>query len=58
LKQVIDIWFGSAELENGFQLVEVPQTINLLADLRTGYRKRGGATIPAKKTWSTSSFHE
>ena len=42
LEQVINIRFRSAELENGLQLVEVFKTIDLLTDLRTGGRKRGG----------------
>jgi hypothetical protein len=58
LKQIVDIRFGSAELENGLQLVEIPQAIDLLADLRTGCKKRDRATIPAKKAWSTASFHD
>jgi hypothetical protein len=58
LKQIVDVRFRSAELENGLQLVEISKTIDLLTDLRTGGRKRGGATITAKKTWSTTSFHK
>ena len=58
LKQIIDIRLGPAELDNGLQLVQISQTIDLLADLRTGGRKRDRATITAKKTWSTASFHK
>jgi hypothetical protein len=34
--------------KNGFQLIEVPQTVDPLADLGTGYRKRDGTA--AKRT--------
>jgi hypothetical protein len=50
LKQIVDVRFGSAELDDGLQLVEIPQAIHLLADLRTACRKRDRATIPTKKT--------
>jgi hypothetical protein len=58
LKQIVDVRHGSAKFENGLQLVKISQTIDLLANLRTGGRKWGSATITAKKTWSTASFHE
>jgi hypothetical protein len=58
LKQIVDIRFGPAELENGLQLIKISQSIDLLADMRRGSRKRDRATIPAKKGWSTASFHK
>jgi hypothetical protein len=50
LKQVIDVRFGSAEFDDGLELVEIPQTIDLLADLRTGCSERVGTTVTARKT--------
>ena len=54
----MNVRFCPAELESGRQLVEIPQAIGLLADLRTRCRKRDRATIAAKKTWSTVGFHK